>query len=70
MSMTQKFKTAKIQLTLVGEKHPKGAKHILNNVTETISEEQFSLLSSVMETLTGEKVTNANVIETQSIVMD
>ena len=70
MSMTRKFKAAKIQLTLVGEKHPKGVKHILNNVTETVSEEQFTLLSSAMEALTGEKLTNEDVIGTQSIVMD
>ena len=67
MSMSRKFKAAKIQLTLVGEKHPKGVKHILNNVTENISEEQFALLSSAMETLTTEKVTAAEVISTQSI---
>ena len=67
MSMSQKFKAAKIQLTLVGEKHPKGVKHILNNVTENICEEQFALLSPAMETLTTEKVTAAEVISTQSI---
>lgn len=54
MSMTSKFKAAKLQLTLIGEKHPKGVKHILNNVNETISEEQLSLLNSAMETLTAE----------------
>ena len=35
MSMSRKFKAAKIQLTLVGEKHPKGVKHVLNNVQLT-----------------------------------
>ena len=52
MSMSRKFKAAKIQLTLVGEKHPKGVKHVLNNVSENVSEEQFNLLSSAMEILT------------------
>lgn len=62
MSMTSKFKAAKLQLTLIGEKHPKGVKHILNNVNETVSEEQLSLINSAMETLTAEKVTNADLI--------
>ena len=47
MSMSRKFKAAKIQLTLVGEKHPKGVKHVLNNVTENVSEDQFKLPSSL-----------------------
>lgn len=66
MSMSRKFKAAKIQLTLVGEKHPKGVKHVLNNVSENVSEEQFNLLSSAM-VLTTEKVIGADVINTQSI---
>ncbi|WP_311403621.1 DUF1659 domain-containing protein [Limosilactobacillus vaginalis] len=70
MSMSRKFKAAKIQLTFVGEKHPKGVKHVLNNVTENVSEEQFNLLSSAMETLTTERVTGADVISTQSISLD
>ena len=69
MSMTSKFKAAKLQLTLIGEKHPKGVKHILNNVNETVSEEQLSLLNSAMETLPAEKVTNADLISTQSIAL-
>ena len=69
MSMTSKFKAAKLQLTLIGEKHPKGVKHILNNVNETVSEEQLSLLNSAMETLTAEKVTNTDLISTQSIAL-
>lgn len=69
MSMTSKFKAAKLQLTLIGEKHPKGVKHILNNVNETVSEEQLSLLNSAMETLTAEKVTNADLISTQSVAL-
>lgn len=69
MSMTRKFKTAKIQLTLVGDKHPKGAKHLLNNVTENMSEEQFTLLSSAMETLTAEKLISADLINTQSVAL-
>lgn len=69
MSMTSKFKAAKLQLTLIGEKHPKGVKHILNNVNETVSEEQLSLLNPAMETLTAEKVTNADLISTQSIAL-
>ncbi|MCZ3668096.1 hypothetical protein L2724_07345 [Limosilactobacillus vaginalis] len=67
MSMSRKFKAAKIQLTFVGEKHPKGVKHVLNNVTENVSEEQFKLLSSAMEILTTEKVIGADVVNTQSI---
>lgn len=67
MSMTRKFKAAKIQLTLVGEKHPKGVKHILNNVNENVSEEQINLLRSAMETLTAEKLTAVDVINTHSI---
>lgn len=69
MSMTSKFKAAKLQLTLIGEKHPKGVKHILNNVNETVSEEQLSLINSAMETLTAEKVTNADLISTQSVAL-
>ncbi len=69
MSMTSKFKATKLQLTLIGEKHPKGVKHILNNVNETVSEEQLSLINSAMETLTAEKVTNADLISTQSIAL-
>ncbi len=67
MSMSRKFKAAKIQLTLVGEKHPKGVNHILNNVTENVSEDQFNLLVSAMETLTTEHVSGADVISTQSL---
>ena len=67
MSMSRKFKAAKIQLTLVGEKHTKGVKHVLNNVAENVSEEQFKLLSSAMEILTTEKVIGADVVNTQSI---
>ena len=67
MSMSRKFKAAKIQLTLDGEKHPKGVNHILNNVVENVSEEQFKLLSSTMEILTTEKVIGADVVNTQSI---
>lgn len=69
MSMTSKFKPAKLQLTLIGEKHPKGVKHILNNVNETVSEEQLSLINSAMENLTAEKVTNADLISTQSVAL-
>lgn len=67
MSMSRKFKAAKIQLTLVGEKHSKGVNHILNNVTENVSEDQFNLLISAMETLTTEHVAGADVISTQSL---
>lgn len=68
MSMSRKFKAAKIQLTLVGEKHPKGVKkHVLNNVTENVSEDQFNLLVSAMEALTTEHVAGADVISTQSL---
>ena len=70
MSMSRKFKAAKIQLTLVGEKHPKGVKHLLNNVNESVSDGQINLLSSAMETLTAEKVTGAELISTQSISRD
>lgn len=67
MSMSRKFKAAKIQLTFVGEKHPKGVKHVLNNINENVSDEQINLLSSAMETLTTEKVTGADLISTYSI---
>ena len=67
MSMSRKFKAAKIQLTLVGEKHPKGVNHILNNVTENVSEDQFNLLVSAMEALATEHVAGADVISTQSL---
>lgn len=70
MSMVRKFKTAKIQLTMTGDKHPKGVKRTLNNVAEQVSEEQVALLGSAMEILTSEKFTSADLINTQSITFE
>ncbi|MEY8441580.1 hypothetical protein AALA17_02825 [Lactobacillaceae bacterium 24-114] len=70
MSMVRKFKAAKLQLTMVGDNHPKGVKHLFNNVSEQVGEEQINLFRSSMESLTKEKVTNIDLIDTQAITIE
>ncbi|WP_267201551.1 hypothetical protein [Limosilactobacillus kribbianus] len=69
MSMVRKFKSAKVQLTLVGEQHPKGVAHLFNNVREEVNEDQLAKLTQAIESLTGEKCSGANVIITDHVAI-
>ncbi|HJA21597.1 hypothetical protein [Limosilactobacillus panis] len=70
MSMERQFKSAKLQLTLVGDKHPKGAKHLLNNVANGLTSEQLDLITTAMESLTTEKCTDSNIITTEEFIAE
>lgn len=65
MSMERQFKSAKIQLTLVSDNHPKGVKHLLNNAAKGIDHNQLAMVTTAFENLTGEKCTAANIITTE-----
>ena len=70
MSMERQFKSAKLQLTLVGDKHPKGAKLLLNNVANGLTSEQLDLITTAMESLTTEKCTDSNIITTEEFIAE
>ena len=69
MQMVRKFKSAKVQLTLVSDAHPKGIKHLFNNVIDKADDHQVASLSTAIEMLTTEKCTNAAVITTDELTM-
>lgn len=69
MSMVRNFKSAKVQLTLIGDKHPKGVTHLFNNVTEQTNDEQLTSLTQAIEILTSEKCNGANIIVTDHVTM-
>lgn len=68
MSMERQFKSAKAQLTLVGDKHPKGIKRLFNNVSQNVSGEQLAIVGSAIESLAGEKCTATNIITTDQFI--
>lgn len=70
MSMVRKFKSAKVQLTLIGEKHPKGVNRLFNNATEQVGNEQIATFATAMEILTGEKCTGANHVITDQLTFE
>jgi DNA gyrase/topoisomerase IV subunit B len=70
MSMVRNFKSAKVQLTLIGDKHPKGVTHLFNNVIERVTDEQLTSLTQAIEILTSEKCNGANVIATDHVAID
>lgn len=67
MSMVRKFKSAKVQLTLVGDQHPKGVNRLFNNVPEQVNNDQVLTFASALEILTSEKCTGANLITTDHL---
>ncbi|MGM9883574.1 MAG: hypothetical protein ACI31K_05355 [Limosilactobacillus reuteri] len=70
MSMERQFKSAKLQLTLIGDQHPKGAKHLLNNITNGLTGDQLSLITTAIESLTAEKCTGSNIITTEEFAAE
>lgn len=68
MSMERQFKSAKVQLTLTGDKHPKGVKRLFNNASRGVSGEQMNLLTRAIESLTTEKCTAASIITTEQLI--
>lgn len=65
--MTRQFKTAKLQLKMVDEAHPKGINRLFNNVIEDISDEQIKTLGTIIGGLSGATYSGANVINTSSV---
>ena len=70
MSMERQFKSAKVQLTLVGDKHPKGVQRLFNNAAANLTSDQLTLVSSAIESLTAEKCTATNIITTEELVTE
>ena len=42
MSMERQFKSAKVQVTMVGDQHPKGVSHLFNNVRQQFTDDQLT----------------------------
>ena len=69
MSNERQFKSAKLQVTLAGAKHPKGATHILNNVKQGLTAAQVASVTAALESLTGEQCTDANIVTTEQFAI-
>ena len=69
MSNERQFKSAKLQVTLAGAKHPKGAIHILNNVKQDLTAAQVASVTTALESLTGEPCTGANIVTTDQFAI-
>ena len=67
MSMERQFKAAKIQVTMVGDQHPKGVNHLFNNAGKQVSNEQLASLAQAVALLTNEKCIGVNVIVTDHL---
>lgn len=70
MSMERQFKAAKVQVTMVGDQHPKGVNHLFNNVSQQFSNDQLISLTQAVTLLTNEKCVGANVIVTDHVTLD
>lgn len=70
MSMERQFKSAKVQLTMVGDQHPKGVNHLFNNVGQQVTSEQLTSLTQAVALLTNEKCVGVNVIVTDHVALD
>lgn len=68
MSNERQFKSAKLQVSLTGDNHPKGASHILNNAKQDLTAAQVASVTAALEALTGEKCTGASIITTEQFV--
>ncbi|WP_302117523.1 hypothetical protein [uncultured Limosilactobacillus sp.] len=70
MQMVRNFKSAKIQLTITNNDHPKGVKHPFNNVSDGVTNDQVARFSSAIEMLTAEKCLGADIIVTNQVTMN
>lgn len=70
MQMVRKFKSAKVQVTLVSDAHPKGTKHLFNNVANKATDEQIADFGTAIEMLTTEKYAGADIIITDQLTID
>lgn len=62
MNTVRQFNSAKVQLTMVGDRHPKGVNRLFNNAAEHFTDEQAVTFSTAIEALTSEKCTGINII--------
>lgn len=69
MSNERQFKSAKLQVILAGDQHPKGAAHVLNNVKQDLSAAQVASITAALEILTGEQCTGANIVTTEQFAV-
>lgn len=70
MSMERQFKSAKVQVTMVGDQHPKGVNHLFNNVSQQFTNDQLTSLTQAVALLTNEKCVGVNVIVTDHVTID
>lgn len=70
MSMVRKFKSAKVQITLVSDAHPKGTKHLFNNVASKAADKQIADFGAAIALLTTEKYAGADIIVTDHLTTD
>lgn len=70
MSMVRQFKSAKLQVTMVGDQHPKGVNHLFNNVSQQLSNDQINSLTEAVALLTSEKCVGVNIIVTDHVALD
>ena len=70
MSMERQFKSAKLQVTMVGDQHPKGVNHLFNNVSQQLSNDQINSLTEAVALLTSEKFVGVNIIVTDHVALD
>ncbi|HJA27542.1 MAG TPA: hypothetical protein H9720_04330 [Candidatus Limosilactobacillus intestinigallinarum] len=70
MSMERQFKSAKVQVTMVGDQHPKGVSHLFNNVRQQFTDDQLTSLTQAVALLTNEKCIGVNVIVTDHVTVD
>lgn len=67
MGMVRKFKSSKVQLTMIGDQHPKGINRLFNNVIEHVNDDQLTNLAKAIEILTSEKCDGFNIIDTEHV---
>lgn len=59
--MNRTFKTAKVQLLMVGEGHDTGINRSFSHVDENATDDQIQKLGALIETITSDKFENATV---------
>lgn len=60
--MIRTFKTAKVQLLMVGEGHEAGINRSFSHIDENATDDQIQKLGTILETITNDKFENAVVI--------
>ncbi|CUS25891.1 hypothetical protein FC70_GL000717 [Paucilactobacillus oligofermentans DSM 15707 = LMG 22743] len=65
--MIRTFKTAKVQLLMVGDGHEDGINRSFSHIDENATDDQIQKLGTILETITSDKFENAIVISSYRI---